>query len=448
MKLIADSLRGRSVPAQARPRPVRDGVITLLIAVLAVYLLLAGVPFVGAEGTIVRAELEGRNALEPGDPVRVGGVDVGEVEAVELSRSGRTSIVALRLSDNDLVVKRDAQAHVYWRTLLAGSFYVELEPGSRSAPGLGDSVIPLSRTSAQTEFDDLFQPYDGPTRRNQQGIYRELRRALADPQSAGELIDTLHPTMSVVDRGLEPLQGRESDDLRRLVTSTGRFAAALGRSPRQLSGFVADANATLGVMARRREDLGRMIDVSPPMMDATVRTMRHMLSSSLDRLDALATDLRPAARALGPAAAASEPALREADAFLRESKPLLRVTGPMFERLRGASRTGVPLIDELDPTLLRLNETLIPWLLERDPDSDRPTYQMIGPTLSVTGAITSEFDNNGYWLRFPAQGDERSLGSSPCQTFFTDPSEEEKVRCETLGDILPGLIPTGGGDGG
>jgi virulence factor Mce-like protein len=420
-------------------------VITLGFCALVAYACLTrfDLPFAGDGGKLARAEFEAPNELDPGDPVRIRGIEVGQIEEIELNEATGTAVVAMRLQ-KDVALRRDARADIYWRTLLGGHMYVELEPGSPSAPELGDGVIPATRTNSQVEWDQFFQPYDGPTRHLQQTFFKEFRRGLADPDAVGRAIETLSPTLATVDRGLEPMRGRQSDDLRRLVASTARTTRGLAVDETRLAGLVEHAAATLAVTARRRAELGRMIELSPPAMDASVAALTH-LTSTLDRLDPLAARLRPGARELAPAALAATPALREADAFLRESRPLLRQVGPLFESLERAGRRGVPLMRGLRPTLVRLDDELLPFLRRPDPETGYPTFQMIGPQAATVASAASEFDRDGHYLRFPDAANQRSVGDAPCQPFLTDPTAEEKLRCDALREVFPFPPPGGGG---
>jgi hypothetical protein len=89
------------------------------------------------------------------------------------------------------------------------------------------------------------------------------------------------------------------------------------------------------------------------------------------------------------------------------------------------------------PTLERLQTDLLPFLRKPDPEIGIPTYEMIGPTAEVGASAAAEFDRNGTYLRFPVFADERSVGAAPCQPFLTDPSSQEKLRCEALSKLVP-----------
>ena len=137
-------------PGLHRARPLRDGAILLGILGLLLYAgFTKSIPFVGKGGTLVQMQVADLTHLQAGSVVRVAGVDVGKVDAVGLADGGRGARVTLRIDDDSGVqVHKDARAGIFWRTLLGRNMYVELDPGSRTAPLLGDELIPLSRASA------------------------------------------------------------------------------------------------------------------------------------------------------------------------------------------------------------------------------------------------------------------------------------------------------------
>ncbi len=227
-------------------------------------------------------------------------------------------------------------------------------------------------------------------------------------------------------KGLTPLRGRESDDLRKLVAATSKAVKGLDDTA-ALQGLVGGGNRTLGVTAQRREDIGRFIELSPPSLTETLQTMRR-LRTTLDHLDPLAAELRPGARALGPAARATTPAVVQLRGALREARPLLRAARPTFEALARASVTGVPLMNDLEPTFERLDSELIPWLNKKDDSTRMKVYEMIGPFWSALAGAAGEYDDEGYRIRFTVPPSTNSVGNLPISIL------ERSCRTTGVGD--------------
>jgi hypothetical protein len=85
-------------------------------------------------------------AFGPGTPVRIAGVKVGEVTAVErLDR--RDAVATFRLTEGARPIRRDAAALLRPRLYREGAYFVDLRPGSSYAPPLPDGArIPVEQT--------------------------------------------------------------------------------------------------------------------------------------------------------------------------------------------------------------------------------------------------------------------------------------------------------------
>ena len=428
------------VPAAHREHPLRIGFAVLAAGTLALWFCLThSLPFLTHQhGRLVRAEFASANQVDTRTPVRVGGVDVGKVDAIQLEPGRRVALVTMRISDSGVTLHSDASADLRWRTMLGGRMYVALDPGSPSAPPLGERTIPADRTDSQVEFDHLNQVYDRDTPHWQRTVLHELPTALSQGRAAAA-IDALSPSLDTVAHGVEPMLGTQPDDLTRLVQATARTARALGADRRQLQGLVDGAAATLGTTAAHHAALGGAMQLTPPALDETIAAMRRVRTTLAD-LDPLVASLRPGVRVLPTAARTTRPALITADDLLRRARPLLRDLGPAMRSLGVASAAGRPLLRDLDPTVTRLRDELTPFLGYRDQDTGLRVYQAIGPTMSVLASAAGEFDGEGYWLHFPVEPGERTVAPLPCATFFTDPSAAEKVRCQSLNDVLGAMF--------
>lgn len=422
-------------PAHHRTRPLLTGAIVIAVTLLAIVgAATRSVPLLPKSGHTVEAEFRAANQVSNRTVVRVGGIDVGRVEKVRAgSDPRRSSRVTMRITDDSIDLRQDARAEIRWRTLFGGLMYIDLQPGSPSAPPLGDNPIPMSRTDSQVELDQVLQPYDGTTAQAQRDLLRGLRDGLADPPGVRRTIDVLSPTLRTVDEGLTPLRGREADDLRRLVGATARTVRGIDDAA-ALQGLVGGANRTLGATASRRREIGEFIELSPPSLDETFATMRR-LRATLDHLDPLAAELRPGARALAPAARATTPAVVQLRAALRESRPLLRAARPTFTALRRMSARGIPLMRGLTPTLARLDDELLPWLRERDDSTRLRNYESIGPFWSALAMAAGEYDDEGYRIRFTVPTGSNSFGASPISEQMVRSCVETSIprgRCSTL----------------
>ncbi len=428
----------RYVPGQHRPRTVRNGAI--LVAIVAFVLVSGfgrGVPLWPDGREEVRARFVRADSLRAGAPVRVSGVDVGEVSGVELGPDGRGAIVRMRIDrGQDLGLRRDARAHLYWRTLLGRNMYVELEPGTAAEALRGE--IPTRRTSAQVEVDQLLQVFDPGGRRALRVATREFERGFRRPTDVRRAIDAAAPAAASAALGLAALRGRTNGDLSRIVRDAARISGALAREDDALAGLVEQGARTFAATAARAADLRRLIAVAPGAQDRTQRTLRRV-RGTLDLLDPLVDELRPGARRLDPAVAALRPALDDARPLLRVARPTLTRLRPAVAALRGASTVGRPLIAALEPTVDRSLRELVPWLARRDDETRLANGWAIGPWFSGASAVASRFDANGYLLRMQPGLSVRSLDALPCRLVLADPAGGS-VGCDGLKRTLGALL--------
>jgi len=445
MRNTMELLRGDDVNYSARAGAIAVGLIALVL-IMAVS---GWRPIGGDGGTEVRAEFKAANQVDSLTPVRVAGVDVGKVTKVEAGSAPGTSTVTMKITNEDVEIKRDARATIRWRTVLGGNMFVDVEPGSPSAGELGGGTIPAGRTSSQIELDDLTQIYDRGTGDSQRDMLRGLRAAFAAPDAIGRSIRTTGPALRTVGRGLAPLRGRESDDLPRLVAATAKTVKGLGRDTTQLQALVDGADRTLGVTDARNRELSELIELGPSSLQSTRTTMRR-LDTTLGHLDPLVGRLRTAAPGIAPAARAAKPALERTEALLRDIRPLLHAAGPTLTALRRASRNGVPLLNGLDPTIRRLQDETLPFLDARDTSTKLKNYEAIGPFFSSLDTVAAPFNDAGHLLQFAvlfAPSSVLSLSSPPvaaaARRCRAELPERGHGRCNAAAKVVARLFAGG-----
>jgi ABC-type transporter Mla subunit MlaD len=415
-------------PAHHHSRPLLTGAVMLAVITLAlVSAIQHHVPLTPIPGRVAEAAFHNADNVTSRTVVRVNGIEVGRVQKVEPgSDPYTTSTVVMRITDPSVRLHTDASAQVRWRTIFGGLMYIDLRPGSPTAPPL-TGPIPASRTSHQVEFDQLLEVYRGQGAQQQRNMFHGLRGTFADPQGIGRTINTLSPSLRTVAHGLEPLQGVDTGDLAGAVAATASTVRGLDNVT-ALQHLISGAEQTLAVTAGQRSQLGQTLALSPPSLQSTFTTMR-MLRTTLTHLDPVAAELRPGARELTSAASAATAALDELHTVLTQAHPLLTAAGPTFRALRAASTTGTPLMNALAPTVTRTLQNLIPFLNSRDFGTKLAVYEMIGPFWSDLAAAAGGYDAVGYRIRFTAP-----LGSN---SLVMDNPLTAQMNAACAGSLLP-----------
>ena len=166
--------------------PLTIGLIALAIIVVGVWLgFTKDIPF--THGFRVKATFESANSLRPNSPVRIAGVAVGKVKAVEPKEGTDQALVTLELKESALPIHEDATAKIRPRIFLEGNFFVDLHPGTPSSPKLADGdVIKVTRTATPVQLDQVLTALQSDTRQDLRDLLDGLAVGLNSKPSAAD----------------------------------------------------------------------------------------------------------------------------------------------------------------------------------------------------------------------------------------------------------------------
>src|SRR5215204_2558972 len=239
-------------------RPVVVGVVSLAVIAIAVFFAFTKAnPF--SNPYELNAVFESANNLGVNSPVRVAGIEVGKVKKVESMGDGSgLAKVTMEIEDRGLPVKRDARLKIRSRLFLEGNYFVDLQPGSPSAPELDSGgTIPPSQTAFPVQFGQVLTALQSDTREDLQILFRELGRGYSGTGPAGlrqlfEYQERAYRNTALVN---DALLGRERHDLSRLLDGQAKVFGALSRDEHALANLVTDLNTTIGALASESENL-------------------------------------------------------------------------------------------------------------------------------------------------------------------------------------------------
>jgi phospholipid/cholesterol/gamma-HCH transport system substrate-binding protein len=419
----------------------RIGVVTVAAVVaITVVVFAGGVQRIRErKGEPVEAVFGNPSRLAVGNPVRVNGAVQGRVKKITLDPGGRTSTVRMEVFEDSLPLYRNATATINMRIALGGNFVVNLDPGTPGAGELRAQRIPLSQTGGQTEVDEILSNLRDTERRGMRTMLAELPKALRDDHALERALASVADVSPSLRTGVRALRGERDGDLRRLVQSTARAVGALAEETEPLRSVVEGGAVTLETTARRAADIQATIERADQILPRVITTLR-LLDSTLATADPVVSLLRRPAPAIAPTVARLRPTVVDADRLLRLARPLLASLRPASAALARAARAGHPLLDELTPSLQRLDDNILPDLAKPDPVTGRGTHQMIGPTLSGLGAAAAGVDNISHMVALAAGGGERAIDTSPCRTYFTDPTAQQIAACRSIAETLNRLL--------
>jgi ABC-type transporter Mla subunit MlaD len=375
--------------------------------------------------------------------VRIAGVDVGRVIRVE--PDGDATTVTFTVEGKGRPIHDDAFAAIRPRIFLEGNFFIDLDPGSPSAPELGsDATIPVSHTSTAIQLDQILTALQSPVRADLSRLLESFGTALTHKPSAAEDATQLPEVKGKT--GAEGLNGAL-----RYGGPAGRYSAQvanafLGTSPGDLSRLVAGAGRTFGALARREADLQGLIvnfDTFTGALAAqstnlattvrrlapTLRIGRKSLVSlnrSLPPLRAWAIEFRPAVAELPDLIAAGKPWLAQARPLLsgKEAGGVARLLRESTPGLAGAAQAGkANTLPQANRISLCTSKVFVPTGNETIEDrfSTGPNYREFFYYLANFAGWGQNFDGNGHYLRLqPGGGDTLVKQEAPQGNLSTD----------------------------
>jgi phospholipid/cholesterol/gamma-HCH transport system substrate-binding protein len=234
---------------------VRAGVLAIVVIAIGTYFgFTKANPF--ASPFELTAAFDTVNNLKPNSPVRIAGVDVGKVTEVEaVSGDSGAAVVTMEIKEKGLPIHTDASMKIRPRIFLEGNFFVDLQPGSPSAPELEDDgdPIPTTQTSAPVQFGDLLASLQSDTRADLQTFLKEYAKGLEDGGAAGfnRSIPYWEPAYKFgaiandASLGVDPAR-----DVQRLLKGQAGTARGLAEDEEALKGVVTNLNLTTAALAR------------------------------------------------------------------------------------------------------------------------------------------------------------------------------------------------------
>ncbi|MDX6616007.1 MAG: phospholipid/cholesterol/gamma-HCH transport system substrate-binding protein [Solirubrobacterales bacterium] len=319
--------------------------------------------------------------------VRVAGVNVGKIGAVR--RVGDDAQVELVLN-SDVTVHSDARADLRPHTLFEGTAFVDLSPGSPSAPMLGDGgLIPRDHTTVYVSLDQTLRILRQPNRNGLRSIVRTASRTLRGGAVSG-LQQTLRSAPRLT-RSLAPasraLLGPHGDELAGVVSGLNRTVAGVAAHEAQLTSLAGRTDKTLSALETHRTvPLDRTLVQLPGVLEE-LRRGGPDLATVTGKLGQLADQAAPALPDLKASLRDLEPVIRSAPPILERAAPLVGEARTIVDRIAAAAPQLTQLETELTPAARTLGGSVLPFI-SSDSRNGIPIYlQMTSALSSLTGAL-------------------------------------------------------------
>jgi phospholipid/cholesterol/gamma-HCH transport system substrate-binding protein len=410
-----------------RPSNVTIAIVFILIFTVGPYLAFTGhVPFT-SYGYQLNATFANSANVSLNSPVRIAGVDVGKVISTE--RDGNATKVTFTVDGSGRPIHEDAFAAIRPRIFLEGNFFIDLDPGSPSAPEMdSDETIPVSRTSTAVQLDEVLTALQSPVRADLSRLLEGFGTALTHEPTPAEDLTQLPEVKGKT--GAEALNGAfryggaagrygaqtsnallgtQQRDLSRLVAGAGRTFGALASREADLEGLIHNFNVFTGALANQSANLSTTVQLLAPTLRVAHISLVN-LNRSLPPLRTYSIELTPAVAELPNLISASKPFIAQVLPLLSAKEAggiakLLRKSTPGLAGANQASKENT--LPQLNRLTLCATKVLVPTGNQVIGDrfsTGGPNYREFLYNLVNFAAAAQNFDGNGPYIRTQGGG--------------------------------------------
>ena len=408
--------------------PVLVGGLLLIVVSAAVFLgFTKHIPF--TSGFKVEAVFRSANSIRKNSPVRIAGVNIGKVKDVKRQPGTNAAIVVMEIDKKGLPIHKDATMKIRPRIFLEGNFFVDLRPGTPSAPTISDGdTIPMTQTATPVQLDQVLTALQQDTRDDLRKTLEGYGTALtakptaaedasADPAARGETAakslndsfktggDALKNT-SIVNQAL---LGTQQHDVSGLIRNLGTVSRSLDRNESQLQDLVTNFNTTMASFASRKEDLRSTIRELAPTLETANRTF-DSLNAAFPNTRAFAREILPGVRESAPTISASFPFIKQARALLspQELQGLVNDLRPTTANLSKVVDVTTKLLPQADLIAQCATKVILPTGDIKIQDGPLSTgvenYKEFWYAMAGIAGEGQNFDGNGPYTRFQPGG--------------------------------------------
>jgi phospholipid/cholesterol/gamma-HCH transport system substrate-binding protein len=431
----------------------------------------------------IHAVFSNANGVQSGSLVRIAGVNVGTVTSVSnepgcksastTANACQASEVTMTIQDAGLPIHDDATFAIRPRIFLEGNFFVDVFPGTPSAPTAGDGhIFPIQQGVEPVQLDQVLTGLQANTRQNLQILLQQYGKAVVTGgKGFNRSVKYWLPAYEYSSLVAHDALGIQPHDLSNYIASQGTTAGAIDAHPQNLKNLVTDFNTTANAFARQNIALENTVRALPRTLTAAIPAF-NALNAAFPPFERFAKAFVPGVRSTGPTVDASLPFITQLrllvqPAELRGLTHDLRPTVPALAKLTNES---IPLFkNEVRPASSCAANVILPWthLTIQDPHFNAsngfPPRQVYIEGVDYLPGLAGEsrvFDANGPYIRILGVGGTLTYSLSPgmfgqslapitsvqpqLPPNGARPPYVENVPCETQPALTNLDAPTGG----
>lgn len=351
--------------------------------------------------------------VRSGSPVRVAGINVGEVTGVKAD--GDATRIAFSVTPAARPIHQDATVTIRDRLFLEGSYYLQLDPGSPSAPVAAQGfTIKEANTASPVQFFQLLATFDSAARASLQNLLKTTNVAFSpsagQPESDSgaaslkQAIPELTPDLRDFALISQSLTGTHAGDVQTFLSSTANLTGELADHRARLADMLSKLDLVSATLAGEDDALGQTIDG----VDATLKTAPaslEALNRSLGPTDTLAAALTPSLRQSPQLVGQLATEVSAVNAVVKPGarQKLISSLDTLIVRFPQVLGQTANLFPAAQPVADCLTQEITPLLRETVQDGSLstgvPVYQDLVHMLPNLAAASGNFDSDGPYLR-------------------------------------------------
>jgi phospholipid/cholesterol/gamma-HCH transport system substrate-binding protein len=417
-----------------RKRRRRKGLSTFAagligLVLIAVFSYLAYTKFANpfASQYTVSATFANADGIVPGALVRIAGVNVGTVTAVnpdpgcnpkaKNQSACQAAQVQMSITNQGLPIHDDATFAIRPRTFLEGNFFVDISPGTPEAPVASSGhTFPIQQGVEPVQFDQVLTGLQSNTRQNLQTLIKQFGIAVKQGGPAyNQSIKYWLPAYKYSSIVAHDALGLQPHDLSNYMTAQATVAGAIDAHPQHLESLVTNFNTTAGAFARENVALQNTLVQLPRTLSAAIPAF-NALNAAFPPLRQLARTLIPGVKSTGPMVDASLPFITQLNLLVQPSelRGLTADLKPTIPALAQLTLNTIPLMrNQVRPASSCVANIIYPWSQLTVPDPNfnasngfppRKVYVEAVDYLPGLAGESRDFDANGPYVRILGTG--------------------------------------------
>jgi phospholipid/cholesterol/gamma-HCH transport system substrate-binding protein len=397
----------------------RIAIVAVVLAALTVATLGTG----AGEGDTykVRAIFDNAVSVIPGEDVKIAGVIVGRISALDVTADKKAAVTLEIAEPGFQDFRRDATCTIRPQSLIGEKFVecVPTQPRTVGDPlppplakieegeGKGEHLLPLGQTSTPVDIDLINNVLRKPYAERLSIILGELGVAVAGRgQDLNETIRRANPALKETDRVLKILAA-QNQVLSNLARDSDTVLEPLAREREAVADQFGQSAAVAQATAERGDDLEANFERLP--------TFLRQLRPTMVRLGALADEATPVFTDLGAQGANISRLVEQLGPFANASRPALRTLGQAADIGGPALVASRPTIQELGRFAKAARPVAGNAATLLDSFQDTGGVERLMDYIFYQVAAINGFDQFGHYLR-------AALIVNLCTTYATTPA--------------------------